>query len=332
MNGSEPTIFPSHRLKGLHRLRWKKKKHYNEMLVKAMADGVQPLHGFRSSLNKVEGTDWMIADGAEALIGHEVLDWLGGKATNATADTFWNEYGAVDQRINEYGFAMDMPGVYKGLSYMTAEIVNPDLDFWGGQWKETANGWEPVEGTGKWNHWAGSSTIIKAPSFGMDGGMTYAPEINFTDALGLGGMSLADRKLFLGKVQGILDEVAPGMEARQLKFSVGQLTADDVRNGTVSLTLADAGGLSKGLRDSIEQALNQTRQLVDMKLRADASGNKGLGGFTISVLDAQGNALAKDQVRLIADDKSVTTSVDTIRDLDHSQIYDFVTKGVLPNW
>jgi hypothetical protein len=77
---------------------------------------------------------------------------------------------------------------------------------------------------------------------------------------------------------------------------------------------------------TIEQALNQNRQLYEMKARADASSNKGLGEFTISVLDAQGNALAKDQVRLIVGNKSVTTSVDTIRDWDHAQIYDCVTK------
>jgi hypothetical protein len=272
---------------------------YNNMLLKAMKDGVQPLHGFRSSLNIIEGTDWMIADGAEALVGHEILHWIGAKATNASSDSFKNEYGAVDQRINEYGFAMDMPGVYKDLSYLVTDLVMPD------------------------------GTTTKAPIFGMDGGQTYTPEIHFTDALGLAGMSLDDRKLFLEMTQKILDKVMPGMDARQLKFSTGQLTKDDVKNNTFSLTL-DVAWLSNEQRNTIEQALNQNRQLYEMKHKADQSGNKGVGEFTISVLDAQGNALAKDQIRLIAGNQSVIASVDTIKDLDHMQIYNFIANGVLP--
>jgi hypothetical protein len=275
------------------------KKKYNEMLIKMSNDGIQPMHGFRTSLNKIEGTDWMIADGAEALIGHEILHWIEGQATSATADTFWNAYSAVDQRINEYGFAMDMPAAYKDLSYLVTTLV----DF--------------------------NGTTQKAPIYGLDAGTIYAPEINFTDALGLGGMSLDDRKLFLDMAQKVLDNVMPGMDVRQLKFSTGQRTIEDVKNNTFSLTL-DVAWLSSAQRNTIEDALNKGGQLRAMKLKADASENKTQGELSMSVLDAQGNALAKDQIRLTAGSKSVTTSVDTIKDLDYSQLYDFITTGVLP--
>lgn len=47
-----------------------------------------------------------------------------------------------------------------------------------------------------------------------------------------------------------------------------------------------------------------------------------------AVLDWQasgsGNALAKNQVRLIATGREVTTTVDTIKDMDHQQIYNFI--------
>jgi len=72
--------------------------------------------------------------------------------------------------------------------------------------------------------------------------------------------------------------------------------------------------------------LNQNRQLFEMKHRADQSNNKGLGEFTMSVLDANGNALAKDQVRLIAGGKSVITSVDSIKDMDQQQIFAFINR------
>jgi hypothetical protein len=88
--------------------------------------------------------------------------------------------------------------------------------------------------------------------------------------------------------------------------------------------------LSSAQRNTIEDALNKGGQLLAMKLKADASGNKTQGELSMSVLDAQGNALAKDQIRLTAGGKSVTTSVDTIKDLDYSQIYSFITTGVLP--
>jgi hypothetical protein len=278
------------------------KKIYNDMLLKAMNDGVQPFNGFRSSLNKIEGTDWMIADGAEALIGHDVL----GMFENANT-----KFNANAGQVNEYGFAISMPGSYAGASYQTTTLYTPPLyNVISGKYEQQPE--------------------VHVPLFGMDGGQTYSPEIQFRSALGLDGMSLGDRKLFLDSVQKILDDVMPGMDARQLQYSTGQRTEADVKNNTFSLTL-DSAWLSNEQRNTIESALNQNRQLYEMKRRADASGNKALGEFSISVLDAQGNALAKDQIRLTADGKSVITSVDTIKDLNHSQIYDFIAKGILPN-
>ena len=301
------------------------KKAYNDMLLKAMQEGVQPLHGFRGSLNRVEGTDWMIADGAEALIGHEILSMF---------ENTDSKFGTQAGQVNEYGFTVSLPGSYQGTNYHTISLTIATLQ--SETFRKVANDVEILWHTqgANPNKFVKPADIptanIKAPILGLDGGQTYSPEINFTDALGLDGMSLGDRKLFLDMTQKILDEVMPGMDARQLKFSTGQRTAADVKNNTFSLTL-DVAWLSIEQRNTIEEALNQDRQLFEMKHRADMSGNKGQGEFTISVLDAQGNALAKDQVRLIAGDKSVITSVDNIKDLDHSQMYDFVTKGVLPS-
>lgn len=252
--------------------------------------GSWPLLG---SLNKIEGTDWMIADGAEALIGHDVLNLYENEVS--TFDSFQNEYGAVNRRINEYGYAVDMPGKYQDLSYLAATLVNAD------------------------------GTTSKTPGLlGLDGGQTYAPEINYTDALGLSGMSLDDRKLFLDTVQNILDDVAPGLDVRQLKFTTGYLNADDMKNNIRSLTLDVAGGPIAEQRAIIEEALNTNRSLYEMKAKADASSNKSVGEYTISVVDAAGNALAKNEIILSSGNKSVLTTVDTIKDMDHKQIINFI--------
>jgi hypothetical protein len=46
----------------------------------------------------------------------------------------------------------------------------------------------------------------------------------------------------------------------------------------------------------------------------------------MSVLDANGNALAKDQVRLLSGNKSIITSVDSIKDMDQQQIFAFINR------
>ncbi|MGL6226773.1 MAG: hypothetical protein ACRC10_09130, partial [Thermoguttaceae bacterium] len=164
----------------------------------------------------------------------------------------------------------------------------------------------------------------KAPMLGLDAGQTYSPEINYTDALGLAGMGLEDRKMFLTTAQKILDEVAPGLDVRQLKFTTGYLNAKDMKNNIRSLTLDVAGGPIAEQREAIEQALNTNRTLFAMKEKADYANNKGLGELTISVLDGSGSALAKDQVRLIAGGRSVITTVDTIKEMDQQQMLNFV--------
>jgi len=284
------------------------KKKYNEMVVKMINDGIQSPYSLRfyGSLNKIEGTDWMIADGAEALIGHDVLSMFENAHT---------QFNANAGQVNEYGFAISMPGSYAGAgisyqSYQTTTLYTPPL-------------YNVI--SGKYD----KQPEVHVPILGLDGGQTYSPEIQFRSVLGLDGMSLDDRKLFLDKVQTILNDVMPGMDARQLSYSTGQRTEADVKNNTFSLTL-DVAWLSSEQRNTIEDALNKDGQLRAMKLKADASGNKAQGELSMSVLDAQGNALAKDQIRLTAGGKSVTTSVDTIKDLDYSQIYNFITTGVLP--
>jgi len=73
--------------------------------------------------------------------------------------------------------------------------------------------------------------------------------------------------------------------------------------------------------------LNQNRQLFEMKLQADKSSNKGLGEFTMSVLDANGNALAQNQIRLIAGNKSVVTTKDAIWNMDQQQIFSLINRS-----
>ncbi len=66
---------------------------------------------------------------------------------------------------------------------------------------------------------------------------------------------------------------------------------------------------------------------------ADGSERKGTVGTypsckieekKFSVLDSSGNELAKDQIRLIAEGREVITTVDTIKDMDQMQIFDFI--------
>ena len=288
--------FSKVRVEGAPPLTPEEKKEYNEMLQKAHSEGIFPLESFQSSLNKIAGTDWMIADGAENLIGHEILGWLENGMLAKSGET-GNSYGPVHPRINEYGFAIHMPGLYNGINFMNGMLDLPRINIFE---KITESGFLP----------------------GMDGGQTYTPEIHFKDALGLGGMNLADRKLFLDMTQKILDNVMPGLDARQLTYSTGYISG----NNNLSLTLVDAASLSYEQRNTVEQALNENRQLFEMKHRADQSGNKGFGEFTMSVLDENGNALAKNQVRLIAGNKSITTTIDTIKDMNQQQIFAFINR------
>ena len=289
---AKPTTAEEKKIYNEMELRFNREANWNDFRVDGSLYGkdfdFSPTIRLYGSLNVVEGTDWMIADGAEALIGHQVLSLF-----ETEVYTRENQYGAVNPLINEYGFLVDLPGKYQDLNYLASTFVRPD------------------------------GSTIKVPILGMDGGQTYEPEINYTDALGLDGMSLDDRKLFLTMAQEILDAVMPGMDVRQLKFSIGHLTQSDLQQGIYSLTL-DAHGLGAKDYEMIVQALNTNRLLFEMKSQADASANKGIGELTISVLDDSGNALAKDQVRLLADGKSVVTTVDTIKDMDQRQIFNYI--------
>ena len=273
------------------------KRIFNEMRMKALSEGVNPLGGFVSSLNRVEGTDWMIADGAEALIGHEILGMIENMGTIRN--------GRAGQ-INEFGFTVHIPGSFQGMNFMMPlQVQSPELILGRSECGMFYGSAVPIELWERWqsgdregidphdfinlSNWSVASGSTRSNMHGsglMDGGQIYVPEIHFFDALGLDGMSFNDRRLFLGMVQQVLDDVMPGMDARQLVFSTAFLNDDDVMNNRRSLTLTYAGGLLDEQRNTIEQALNQNRQLVDMKVRADMSGNKGLGEFTMSVLDA----------------------------------------------
>ncbi len=277
------------------------KKAWNDLVMQFATDDrfkssgmLPPVLG---SLNRVDGTDWMIADGAEALLEHDVLGIL--KSNNVTSGSSYNEYGHVNQAINEYGYAATMPGRNGDTNYLTGILVASD-------------------GTEK-----------TVPILGMDGGKTYAPEIKYLDAMGLGGMSLADRKSFLSTAQNILNQAAPGLDVRQLNFTVGFKTDEDMRNNNYSLLLDSPSGRIADEREAIENALNADKSLVDMMMNAKSSGNKTAGEYTISVLDSAGNALAKNEIILSAGDKSVRTTVDTIDGMDHQQILNFINNGTI---
>jgi uncharacterized membrane protein len=244
-------------------------------------------------LNRVPGTDWLIADGAEAFVGHEILNWLENGMLKRT-----------DGRVNEFGFYIDMPGSFNGVSFLMSDLVM-----------------SVPRKVGE------ADRTIKVPALGLDAGQLYAPEISFRDATGLGGMSFDDRKLFLTSVQSIIDRVLPdmGVDARQFSYLIVHSSTDGFQSVKPSLMLS-GGWLSDEQRNTLTQALDQNRQLFELMQRADMSGNKGLGEFTMSVLDANGNALAKDQVRLISGGKSVVTSIDTIRDMNQQQIFAFINR------
>ena len=121
------------------------------------------------------------------------------------------------------------------------------------------------------------------------------------------------------------------IDARNFAYSINYPSeADQKQNGAVpTLTISHNTVvlLSDAQRDTLQRALNQNRGLVEMKLQADKSSNKGLGEFTMSVLDANGNALAQNQVRLIAGNKSVVTTMDAIRDMDQQQIFSLINRS-----
>jgi hypothetical protein len=261
-----------------------------------------------SSLNKVEGTDWWISDGAEALIGHEVL-----------------QIPEKEPLINEYGFRLSMPGKYQETSFLTngAKITSKVLD----NMPIVTLDRSPAAFSTK------PFTLIEIPDDQMSqtsivgdyGGKTYKPEIKYEDALGLDGMSMNDRKTFLSLAQSILDNVAPGVDVRQLKFKTGYVTLEDVRQDKRSILLDVADDrLLDGKRNEIEKALNRNATLVKLKLKADASPDKSSGQLTLSVLDASGQELPKNEVRLIAVGKSVITTVDTIKDMDQLQMLELI--------
>ncbi|MDR3183014.1 MAG: hypothetical protein LBT89_08885 [Planctomycetaceae bacterium] len=234
--------------------------------------------------NPADATGWAIAYGAEALIGHDVLQMYESEKTTPAEKQ--NEYGLIHQEIDEYGYAVYVPGKYKSVSYGPGGLDDFVL------------------------------------------GQTYEPEIKYTDALGLGGMSLSDRKTFLTTVQGVLDKIAPGLDARQLKYSTGFLSTSDMQKNRYSLTVETQYGVDlKNLKGRIEEALNQNKSLYLMKSKADASADKTLGNYTISVTDKSGIPLAKNAIILTAGGKSVQTTVDVIRNWNHQQIINFIMQG-----
>ena len=270
------------------------KKTYNEAVREALRDprvvklasewGGASSIASASSLNKVEGTDWWISDGAEALIDHDILGkYESGKATSEYSQ---NDYGRIEQNINEYGFRTVLPGKYQNLLYQTSVFVDPNT---------------------------GESKRTTLPELG---GKSYEPVIQYEDALGLSGMGLENRRYFLDQVQGILDQVAPGMDVRQLRFKTGY------DGKSVELDISENS--MNNIKSTIEKKINQNLTLVTMKTNADKSGNKSFGELTISVLDTKGNELPKDQVRLSAGGKSAIVSVAQIMEMDQMQMLTLV--------
>jgi hypothetical protein len=264
------------------------KARYNQIAFGLMNDpdvlaseppiSIQWLDGFHD----VEGTDWQVADGCEALDNHEVLRLYENNRGQ-------NDYGYLSPNMDEYGYVSKIPALYQGQ----------------GRGRSI-----PFEIT----------TTIEGNTVKTE--VSIKPEIVVVDALGLGGMTLDDRKSFLTQVQSILDNVMPGLDARQLRYFAGFRTAKDAKAGIPSLGINSANGavLTDEQLDKIISALNANKTLGKMLSAAEPSTDKTQGNYKISVVDAAGKALTKDEIILSSGSQSVKTTVAAIKSLDHAAV------------
>ncbi|GHT25639.1 hypothetical protein FACS18942_01190 [Planctomycetales bacterium] len=235
---------------------------------------------FVSTLSPVEGTDWMLYDGAEALADSGVLTLYEPIGNNPEARH--NEYGLLRTEIDNYGYITLLPGNYQKLNFTENSL--------------------PLT---------------------IDGGIVAQPQVKFTDALGLAGMDLYDRKTFLTKVQRILDDVVPGLDARQLKYYARFLTQEDSMAYKWSLQIEGNIGVDlKGKQEQIAKALNQDTSLGAMAAKATFAEDKTVGNYTITVADSSSGGIL-----LNSGGRTVRTTVDTIRYMDHLQIVNYIERN-----
>jgi hypothetical protein len=236
-----------------------------------------------SCFNDVEGMDWEIGDGAEELIGHEIMEvyQLGNTNSKLTSNTSkGSTYGVID----EYGFAVNIPAVYFNQS----------------QKERIEYAQEAVLGT------------------------VFDPTIKYEDALGLAGMNIDERKTFLTRVQNILDQVTPEIKSTQLKYTIGDF---DLSNGKMIGVSGVMGFYLSDNTDKINQALKNDKTLFEMLSKAQNSQNKHVDELTISVTNSAGVPLAKNEIIVSGNGKSMKTTVDEIKNISYASLLDKIRKS-----
>jgi hypothetical protein len=236
-----------------------------------------------SCFNDVDGMDWAIGDGAEELIGHEIMEiyQLGNTSSKLTSNTSkGSTYGVID----EYGFAVKIPAIYFSQSQK-----------------------ERIE-------YAQEAVI----------GTVFDPTIKYEDALGLAGMNINERKTFLTRVQNILDQVTPEIKSTQLKYTIGDFDLGDDKmigvSGAMGLYLSDK-------TDKINQALKEDKTLFDMLSKANNSQNKHVDELTISVTNSAGVPLAKNEIIVSGNGKSMKTTVDEIKNISYASLLNKIRRS-----
>jgi hypothetical protein len=235
-----------------------------------------------SSFNDVEGTNWSIADGAEALAGHDVLTLF--EYGNADNKLIADSYKALTDGIgNQTGFTINIPALYYDQSENSTVNYSTHSPF----------------------NFAGK---------------TFEPEIKIEDALGLSGMSINERKTFLSRVQNILDGISPDLKSYQLQYSIGNFDLTSQPMIGVSEAFGYSSEYIMNNASTINSALKNDKVLFEMLSKANSSSNKTRDELTISVVDNSGAPLAKNEIIISANGKSMKTTVDTIKNLDHEGI------------
>ncbi|MDR0392186.1 MAG: hypothetical protein LBH59_09795 [Planctomycetaceae bacterium] len=260
---------------------------YNEKIMELKQNPVIQQSGISMPLLNVPttynsaNTKWSINSGAEALAGHEVLELFDyGNASGKLLDGASPVLGA-DGMTDANGFEINLPARYReDGSFVSYSHSDP------GRPNEMSE-----------------------------------PQIKFEDSVGLSGMSIDERQTFLSRVQNILNKVSPGTKAIFYKYDVAKdKNGQDILKIEGTMGFVPGSGIVDAIRDSVQQELNKDKTLVDMLSKAQASSNQTRDELTISVVDKSGNRLAKNEIILSANGKSLKTTVNTIKDLDYKGI------------
>ena len=253
-------------------------------------------------------TQWRFTGEAQAFEGHDVLNLFNG-----------NRFGNR-ATVDEYGMTFELPATERFM----------------------LNSWQRfnslIENNNFLTEYDKNGNITRQYKVEPDP-VEYPAEFQSIDAVGLGNMTLSERKNFLDRLQSLLDDSPfQGINARDLNLgsTVVHKSETDYFNVDFYIVVNNdhtpTNQFNPGKMSSLEKLLNSDRALREMYMKAtrpefttkDSYGTNGSQTsrdlYTIKVTDKDGNRLPDNELIVSLNNRGVRMTFDEYQSMNREQI------------